>query len=102
VTRRFSIDIDESRELGGSDHFANPQEHLIAALNACMMELPGAALAAAAQKSSWSRSMRGHGYISSVLAVCGGFEQEFALRQSATFPTITPWEAHRSQYALAA
>ena len=37
VPRRFSIDIDEPRELGGSNSFANPQEHLIAALNACMM-----------------------------------------------------------------
>ena len=36
VARRFSIDIDEPRELGGSNNFANPQEHLIAALNACM------------------------------------------------------------------
>ena len=36
VPRRFSIDIDEPRELGGSNGFANPQEHLIAALNACM------------------------------------------------------------------
>jgi len=36
VLRRFSIDIDEPRELGGSNNFANPQEHLIAALNACM------------------------------------------------------------------
>jgi uncharacterized OsmC-like protein len=32
-----SFDIDEPRELGGSDRFANPQEHLLAALNACMM-----------------------------------------------------------------
>ena len=37
VPRRFSIDIDEPRELGGSNSFANPQDHLIAALNACMM-----------------------------------------------------------------
>jgi uncharacterized OsmC-like protein len=37
VSRRFSIDIDEPHELGGSNSFANPQEHLIAALNACMM-----------------------------------------------------------------
>ena len=37
VPRRFAIDIDEPRELGGSNSFANPQEHLIAALNACMM-----------------------------------------------------------------
>ena len=36
VPRRFSIDIDEPYELGGSNSFANPQEHLIAALNACM------------------------------------------------------------------
>jgi uncharacterized OsmC-like protein len=36
VQRRFSIDIDEPHELGGSNSFANPQEHLIAALNACM------------------------------------------------------------------
>src|SRR3954452_11177418 len=37
VPRRFSIDIDEPRELGGTNRFANPQEHLLAALNACMM-----------------------------------------------------------------
>ena len=37
VARRFSIDIDEPCELGGSNQFANPQEHLLAALNACMM-----------------------------------------------------------------
>lgn len=37
VPRQFSIDIDEPRELGGSNRFANPQEHLIAALNACMV-----------------------------------------------------------------
>src|SRR4029077_20982190 len=37
AARRFSIDIDEPRELGGSNSFANPQVHLIAALNACMM-----------------------------------------------------------------
>jgi uncharacterized OsmC-like protein len=36
VSRRFSIDIDEPHELGGSNRFANPQEHLLAALNACM------------------------------------------------------------------
>ena len=37
VPRRFSIDIDEPCELGGTNRFANPQEHLIAALNACMI-----------------------------------------------------------------
>ncbi|HEY7662151.1 MAG TPA: OsmC family protein [Xanthobacteraceae bacterium] len=36
VPRRFAIDIDEPCELGGSNRFANPQEHLLAALNACM------------------------------------------------------------------
>ena len=36
VPRRFSIDIDEPCELGGTNQFANPQEHLLAALNACM------------------------------------------------------------------
>ena len=36
VKRGFSIDIDEPCELGGSNCFANPQEHLLAALNACM------------------------------------------------------------------
>ncbi|MGF6233884.1 putative OsmC-like protein [Inquilinus ginsengisoli] len=36
IPRWFSIDIDEPRELGGSNKFANPQEYLIAALNACM------------------------------------------------------------------
>jgi uncharacterized OsmC-like protein len=36
VPRRFAIDIDEPSELGGTNRFANPQEHLIAALNACM------------------------------------------------------------------
>jgi len=37
VPRRFSIDIDEPCELAGSNRFANPQEHLLAALNACMI-----------------------------------------------------------------
>jgi len=37
VPRRFSFDIDEPCEIGGSNRFANPQEHLLAALNACMM-----------------------------------------------------------------
>ena len=36
VPRQFSIDIDEPCELGGSNQFANPQEHLLAALNACI------------------------------------------------------------------
>src|ERR1700686_1797936 len=36
VPPRFSIDIDEPRQLGGANSFANPQDHLIAALNPCM------------------------------------------------------------------
>ena len=37
VPRRFSIEIDEPLELGGSNAYANPQEYLLAALNACMI-----------------------------------------------------------------
>ena len=37
VKRRFAMDIDEPLELGDSNRFANPQEYLIAALNACMI-----------------------------------------------------------------
>jgi uncharacterized OsmC-like protein len=37
VQRRFAIDIDEPCELGGTNRSANPQEHLLAALNACMI-----------------------------------------------------------------
>ena len=36
VARRFSFDIDEPFELGGSNAFPNPQEYLLAALNACL------------------------------------------------------------------
>src|SRR3954469_22026022 len=34
---RFPIHSHEPHELGGSNRFANPQEHLIAALNAWMI-----------------------------------------------------------------
>jgi uncharacterized OsmC-like protein len=37
VKRPFSIDIDEPLELGGANGHPNPQECLIASLNACMM-----------------------------------------------------------------
>jgi organic hydroperoxide reductase OsmC/OhrA len=37
VARRFSIDIDEPLELAGGNTYANPQEYLLAALNACMI-----------------------------------------------------------------
>jgi len=36
IERPFTIDIDEPCELLGTNRHANPQEHLIAALNACM------------------------------------------------------------------
>src|SRR2546423_326841 len=36
VPRRVSIDIDEPCELGGPNPFANPQEHLLAALRGCL------------------------------------------------------------------
>ena len=37
VPRDFTLRIDEPLELGGTDKFANPQEYLLAALNACMI-----------------------------------------------------------------
>src|SRR5262249_20993721 len=37
VLRRFSTDSDEPCELCGSNRFANTQERLLAALNACIM-----------------------------------------------------------------
>jgi hypothetical protein len=37
VSRHFAIDIDEPFELGGGNAFANPQEYLLAGLNACMI-----------------------------------------------------------------
>lgn len=37
VERQFQIQIDEPCELCGSNQFANPQEYLLAATNACMM-----------------------------------------------------------------
>ena len=36
VARSFTLDVDEPNELGGSNMFANPQEYLLTALNACM------------------------------------------------------------------
>lgn len=37
VEKDFTIKIDEPHELCGTNKFANPQEYLMAALNACMM-----------------------------------------------------------------
>ena len=36
VSREFTLEVDEPTELGGTNQHANPQEYLIAALNACM------------------------------------------------------------------
>ena len=36
VARRFEMSVDEPRELGGTDAEPNPQEYLLAGLNACM------------------------------------------------------------------
>lgn len=37
VARPFTIDIDEPEQLGGANRHTNPQEHLLAAVNSCMM-----------------------------------------------------------------
>jgi uncharacterized OsmC-like protein len=37
VAKDFTIRVDEPLELFGTNQFANPQEHLLAALNACMI-----------------------------------------------------------------
>lgn len=37
VERQFQIQIDEPCELCGTNRYANPQEYLLAATNACMM-----------------------------------------------------------------
>ncbi|MFN7021257.1 MAG: OsmC family protein [Phycisphaerales bacterium] len=37
VEREFTISTDEPHELCGGNRFANPQEYLLAAMNACMM-----------------------------------------------------------------
>lgn len=37
IDRRFQLQIDEPCELCGTNKFANPQEYLMAATNACMM-----------------------------------------------------------------
>jgi uncharacterized OsmC-like protein len=37
LQRNFTIKVDEPNELCGTNQFANPQEYLLAALNACMI-----------------------------------------------------------------
>lgn len=37
IAKDFTINIDEPYELGGTNLFANPQEYLLAAMNACMI-----------------------------------------------------------------
>ena len=37
IERAFTMRVDEPNELCGTNEYANPQEHLLAAINACMM-----------------------------------------------------------------
>ncbi len=37
IAKDFTIKVDEPLQLCGTNQFANPQEHLMAALNACMI-----------------------------------------------------------------
>jgi len=37
IERAFTLHIDEPRQLCGTDEYANPQEYLLSAVNACMM-----------------------------------------------------------------
>lgn len=37
ITRDFTIKVDEPLQLCGTNQYANPQEHLLASLNACMI-----------------------------------------------------------------
>lgn len=37
IAKDFTIRVDEPLELCGTNQYANPQEHLLAALNACMI-----------------------------------------------------------------
>ena len=37
VKKDFTLSVDEPLELGGTNLFANPQEYLLSALNACMI-----------------------------------------------------------------
>lgn len=62
----FTIGIDEPRELCGQDQFANPQEYLLAAMNACMLNtfvavcsLQGVELESLAFESEGQLDLRG-------------------------------------------
>ena len=37
VARGFTIDIDEPEEFGGKNEYANPQDYLLSAVNACIL-----------------------------------------------------------------
>jgi len=37
IERQFTLSIDEPNELCGTNQYANPQEYLMSAINACMM-----------------------------------------------------------------
>ena len=54
VKKLFTIATDEPLELGGTNTHANPQETLLAALNACMTV--GYAVGCAMEESSWRNS----------------------------------------------
>lgn len=66
VSRDFTIRVDEPLEQGGTNQFANPQELLLAALNACMtvgyaaaFALAGIALQELAIETSGDIDLRG-------------------------------------------
>jgi uncharacterized OsmC-like protein len=37
IERQFAFDVDDPNQLGGGNGFANPQEYLLGALNACLI-----------------------------------------------------------------
>ena len=80
VPKDFTIRIDEPLELCGTNQFANPQEHLLAALNACMIvtyvaycALEGIELSALRIETEGDIDLRGLFSLDS--AVPAGYEQ---------------------------
>lgn len=82
----FRIDIDEPRELLGRDANANPQEYLLAAMNACMLNtfvavcaLQGVELESVEVESGGELDLRG--FLAIDPNVPAGYEQiEYAIR----------------------
>ena len=79
INRSVSIEIDEPVELGGTDQSANPQEHLLAAINACILTtfvaqcaLHGVALEAARIETEGEIDLRG--FLGLAEDVAPGFE----------------------------